>query len=239
MYIKDMEGRQPECAAIFSDRRKHKKPGAGDVIDYLVCNNEATLLYMVNLGCIDINPWTSRITSANEPDYIIIDLDPSDCDFKKAITATQATKQILDEASLKSFVKTSGKTGMHIYIPCRGFSFPAARTIAENICQAIHKLLPRVTTTTVSVSARADKLYLDPNQNDYADTVAAPYTARPYHIPTVSTPLEWKEVNAKLDPSAFTIFTILKRIENKGDLFAPVHEEKTALKNSKKITRFL
>jgi bifunctional non-homologous end joining protein LigD len=212
MYIKDMEGREPECAAIFSDTRKHKKPGKRDVIDYLVCNNEATLLYMVNLGCIDINPWTSHISSPTEPDYIIIDLDPSDNDFKKAITAAEATKQILDEAALKAFVKTSGKTGIHIYIPCSGFSFPAARTIAENICLEIHNLLPKITTTTISVSARGNKLYLDPNQNDYADTVAAPYAARPYHIPTVSTPLEWKEVTAKLDPSSFTIATILNRI---------------------------
>lgn len=190
------------------------------------------MLYMVNPGCIDINPWTSRISSPIEPDYIIIDLDPSDNDFKKSISVAEATRQILDEVALKTFVKTSGKTGIHIYIPCRGFSFPAARSIAENICQQIHNLLPKITTTTVSVSARGNKLYLDPNQNDYADTVAAPYAARPHHIPTVSTPLEWKELNAKLDPSAFTISTILKRIEKKGDLFAGVLGEKIALKNS-------
>lgn len=96
------------------------------------------MLYMVNPGCIDINPWTSRISSPIEPDYIIIDLDPSDNDFKKSISVAEATRQILDEAALKTFVKTSGKTGIHIYIPCRGFSFPAARSIAENICQQIH-----------------------------------------------------------------------------------------------------
>jgi bifunctional non-homologous end joining protein LigD len=235
MYIKDMEGRQPECADIFSDQRKHKKAGKRDIIDYLVCNNEATLLYMVNLGCIDINPWTSRITAPTEPDYIIIDLDPSDNDFKKAITAAEATKQILDEAALKAFVKTSGKTGIHIYIPCLGFSFPAARTIAENICEAIHKLLPKITTTTVSVSARGNKLYLDPNQNDYADTVAAPYSARPHHVPSVSTPLLWNEVNAALDPAAFTITTIVTRLAKKGDLFAAVMDKKIAARNSKKL----
>jgi bifunctional non-homologous end joining protein LigD len=230
-----MEGRQPECADIFSDQLKHKKAGKRDIIDYLVCNNEATLLYMVNLGCIDINPWTSRITAPTEPDYIIIDLDPSDNDFKKAITAAEATKQILDEAALKAFVKTSGKTGIHIYIPCLGFSFPAARTIAENICEAIHKLLPKITTTTVSVSARGNKLYLDPNQNDYADTVAAPYSARPHHVPSVSTPLLWNEVNAALDPAAFTITTIVTRLAKKGDLFAAVMDKKIAARNSKKL----
>ena len=239
MYIKDMEGREPECASIFPDKRKHKKPGKRDVIDYLVCNNEATLLYMINLGCIDINPWTSRISSPEQPDYIIIDLDPSDNDFKKAITAAQAANQFLKGASLKTFVKTSGKTGIHIYVPCRGFSFPAARTIAENICKGIHKLLPKITTTLVSVLARGNKLYLDPNQNDYADTVAAPYAARPYHIPSVSTPLEWKEVNDKLDPASFTITTIEKRIQKKGDLFAGVHDEHIAIANSKRLMRFL
>jgi bifunctional non-homologous end joining protein LigD len=151
----------------------------------------------------------------------------------------EATKQILDEAALKAFVKTSGKTGIHIYIPCRGFSFPAARTIAGNICQEIHNLLPKIRRTTLSVSARGNKLYLDPNQNDYADTVAAPYAARPYHLPSVSTPLNWKEINSRLDPAAFTIGTILKRIKSKGDLFAGVLDGNTALKNSKKLTDYL
>ncbi|TDH18270.1 hypothetical protein EXU57_24130 [Segetibacter sp. 3557_3] len=173
MYIKDMEGRQPQWAELFSTPRKHKKKGKRDQIDYLVCNDEATLLYMANLGCIDINPWTSRTHNYQQPDYIIIDLDPSDEDFKKAITTAQAAKQVFDKLKLKAYPKTSGKTGLHLYIPCEGFSFPQARKIAEHICEQVHLLFPDITTTQVTVSKRGDKLYIDPNQNDEADTVAA------------------------------------------------------------------
>jgi bifunctional non-homologous end joining protein LigD len=238
-YIKDMESRQPDCGEIFTVPRKHKKPGKRNHIDYLVCNNEATLLYMINLGCIDINPWMSTIHTPEEPDFIVIDLDPSDEDFKKAIEAGIAAKQVLDTYKIRAFLKTSGKTGLHIYLPCRGFSFPQARTIAESICKMINQSVPEITTTQISVTHRGNKLYLDPNQNDYADTVAAPYSARPYKIPAVSTPLEWKELNRKLDPAAFTIHTIAKRLEKKGDLFSEVLSEKIALKNRKPLSGLL
>ena len=232
LYIKDMQGNQPEWAQVFSTKRKHPKRGKRSVIDYLVCNDEATLLYMINLGCIDINPWTSRTGNYLEPDFIIIDLDPSDEDFKKVIDTTLAAKKVFDELKLKAFVKTSGKTGMHLYIPCENFSFPDARDIAEKICERVNKLLPTITTIEITVSKRGDKLYIDPNQNDEADTVAAPYSVRPARLPTVSTPLEWKEVNDKLDPSKFDIHTIFQRLEKKGDLFSGVMDEKTRKKNS-------
>lgn len=232
LYIKDMQGKQPEWAQVFSTKRKHPKRGKRKIIDYLVCNDEATLLYMINLGCIDVNPWTSRIDNYLAPDFIIIDLDPSDEDFQKVIDTTLAAKKVFDELKLKAFVKTSGKTGMHLYVPCEKFSFPEARDIAEEICNRVHQLVPQITTTEISVSKRGDKLYIDPNQNDEADTVAAPYCVRPASHPAVSTPLEWKEVNDKLDPAKFNINTIPERLKKKGDLFADVMDEKIRKKNS-------
>ncbi|WP_018612096.1 DNA ligase D [Segetibacter koreensis] len=226
LYIKDMEGRQPEWADIFSTPRKHKKKGKRSEIDYLVCNNEATLLYMVNLGCVDINPWTSSTNSYQQPDFVIIDLDPSDEDFKKAIETATAAKQFFDANKLKAFPKTSGKTGIHLYVPCEGFSFPEARKIAEHICEEVQLLMPGITTTEVAIAKRGNKLYIDPNQNDEADTVAAPYSVRPFHHPSVSTPLLWKEINDKLDPLKFDINTIFKRLEQKGDLFEKVCDKK-------------
>ncbi|RYG45660.1 MAG: DNA ligase D, partial [Chitinophagaceae bacterium] len=208
LYIKDMEGRTPECGEVFSVTRKHKAAGKRSQIDYLVANNEATLLYMVNLGCIDINPWTSRTSSAESPDYLIIDLDPSDDDFRKAIETAKAAKEVFDTKKLKAFVKTSGKTGIHLYIPCRGFTFREARAVAEQICDEINQLVPQITTTEVSISNRGNKLYIDPNQNDFADTVAAPYSVRPFHHPSVSTPIDWKELKTSLDPLQFDIHTI-------------------------------
>jgi bifunctional non-homologous end joining protein LigD len=239
LYIKDMEGREPPFAEIFSTERKHKKKGKRDVIDYLVCNNEATLLYAVNLGCIDINPWNSRTTSAAQPDYVVIDLDPSDDDFSKAIRSAQAAKKYFDQHKLKAFVKTSGKTGIHMVLPCEGITYPQARKVAEHICKEIHQMLPDITTTNISVNSRGDKLYLDPNQNDDADTIASAYSARPNVIPTVSTPLEWKEVSAKLNPHDFTIHTIVKRLQKKGDLWQNILNDKTRQANSTVLYKFL
>ncbi|HYF30439.1 MAG TPA: DNA ligase D [Chitinophagaceae bacterium] len=239
LYIKDMEGRQPSWAEVFSTNRKHKKEGARDQIDYLVCNEESTLLWLVNLGCIDINPWTSTVANPEHPDFIIIDLDPSDEDFKKAIIAAQAAQDLFKSYQLKAWPKTSGKTGIHLYIPCAGFTFIQARSIAERICAAIHKSVPRVTTTAVSINSRGNKLYLDPNQNDYADTVAAPYSIRPYKLPTVSTPLEWKEIKPGLDPHGFTMKTIFKRLAKKGDLFLGTLDNEIRVLNSRRLLKLL
>jgi bifunctional non-homologous end joining protein LigD len=239
LYIKDMEGRQPQCSEIYSTARKHKKRGKRDVIDYLVCNNIATLLYLINLGCIDVNPWASSISNPEQPDFIVIDLDPSDKDFSKVIVTAQHAKELFDERRLKTFVKTSGKTGIHIFVPCSGWDFSQARNIAENICKEVHVMVPEITTTEMDITSRGVKLYLDPNQNDYSDTVASVYSVRPNKIPTVSTPLEWKEVNEKLDPEAFTIDTIKKRLEKKGDLFSSVLDKTIAAKNNKVLKQFL
>ncbi len=239
LYIKDMEGRHPDCAQIFSVRRKHKKAGKRDVIEYLVCNNTATLLYMINLGCIDVNPWTSTTADPLHPDFIIIDLDPSDGDFEKAIETAKASKELFDQHKLKAFVKTSGKTGIHLFLPCSTFTFPNARIIAANICEEIHDLLPSLTTTEVTVSQRGSKLYLDPNQNDYADTVASAYSVRPHKYPLVSTPLEWKEVKNKLSPEQFTIANIPERLRRRGDLFVSTLDKKIALRNNEQLKIFL
>ena len=239
MYIKDMEGRQPEWASIFTVERKHRKPTKRNMIDYLVCNNEATLLYMVNLGCIDINPWTSQVHDYLHPNYIIIDLDPSDDDFGKVIETARAAKQYLDKQRIKAFAKTSGKTGMHLYLPCSGFTFAEARKIAEHICQEIHLLVPAITTTEVTIARRGNRLYIDPSQNDEADTVAAPYSVRPFHHPSVSAPLEWREVNNKLNPLSFDIHSLHKRLAKKGDLFKGVLDINTAHANNPILHKLL
>lgn len=238
-YIKDMDGRRPSCGEVFTTERKHHKAGKRDVIEYLVCNNTPTLIYTINMGCVDVNPWTSTTTSPMRPDYIVIDLDPSDKDFSKAIESARAAKDLFAERKLKAFPKTSGKTGIHIYLPCTAFTFAQARSIAENICEEIHRVLPDVTTTEITVSDRGTKLYLDPNQNDYADTVAAPYSVRPYRKPTVSAPITWTELRSSLDPAAFTLATMPQRVEKKGDLFEGVLDRKIGLGNDEKLRKFL
>ena len=239
LYIKDMEGRAPEWAEVFTVPRKHKKKGKRDIIDYLVCNNEATLQYIVSLGCIDINPWTSRINNYLQPDFIIIDLDPSDGDFRKVIRTAVEAKKLFDKHKLKVFPKTSGKTGLHLYIPCEGFSFAEARSIAVNISKEISLMIPDIATSENTIEKRGDKVFIDYNQNDEADTVAAPYSVRPSKAPTVSTPLEWKEINDKLHPGNFDIHNILERIKKKGDLFKAVMDDKTRRTNTKILKEFV
>jgi len=238
-YIKDMEGRQPDYLDIFTDERRHKKKGKRDQIDYAVCNNEAALLYLINLGNIDLNPWSSRISSPQEPDFISIDLDPSDEDFGKAIKTAQAAKKVFDELKLISYVKTSGKTGMHLFVPCVGFSYSQARTLAEQICKQVYKKVPDIATTEVTIEQRGTKLFVDPSQNDYADTLASAYSVRPYKHPTVSTPLMWKEVTDKLHPDKFTMDTVPERLEKKGDLFKDLLNEKNRMANRKSLLKLL
>jgi bifunctional non-homologous end joining protein LigD len=239
LYIKDMEGRQPEWATIFQVKRKHQRKGKRDVIDYLVCNNEATLQYVVSLGAIDVNPWTSNTHSPEQPNFIIIDLDPTDDDFNKVIESARAAREFFDSKKIIAFPKTSGKTGLHIYLPCVGFDFGQARTIAENICKEINLMVPSITTTNVTISERGDLLYLDPNQNDFADTVAAPYSVRPHTFPGISTPLEWKEIKDGLDPTLFTFEKVLARLRSKGDLFKGVLSAAKRWNNTTKLNDFL
>jgi bifunctional non-homologous end joining protein LigD len=238
-YIKDMEGRGPDYLDIFTDARRHPKKGKRNEIDYAVCNNEAALLYLINLGNIDLNPWSSRTGSAQEPDFISIDLDPSDEDFGKAVKTAQAAKKIFDEYKLQSFVKTSGKTGIHLFLPSEGFNYPQSRTLAENICSLICSMVPDIATTEVEISRRGDKLFVDPSQNDYADTLACVYSVRPFKHPNVSTPLEWKEIKDMLDPGKFTMDTVPERLEKKGDLFGDMLNHEVRKSNAKVLKKML
>jgi bifunctional non-homologous end joining protein LigD len=237
LYIKDMAGREPDCAEIFSDKRRHLKKGKRNVIDYLVCNNEATLLYAINLGSIDINPWMSTKEKPGQPDFINIDLDPTDDDFNKVIEVALAAKQILLKYKLTSFIKTSGKTGMHIYLPVSGIDNAGARRFSELLGKEIHGLVPSISTVQISKDLRGNKVLIDPSQNDYADTLACAYSVRPYHIPTISTPLEWKEVKKGLNPAKFTIETIHGRIEKKGELFKDILDLKNKQHNYKMLSK--
>jgi DNA ligase D-like protein (predicted 3'-phosphoesterase)/DNA ligase D-like protein (predicted polymerase) len=239
LYIKDMEGFQPDFLDIFSTKRKHKAKGKADVIDYAVCNGLPALLWLVNLGCIDFNPWNSSVDNPWEPDFIAIDLDPSDEDFKKAVKTAIAAKQYFDEQMLTAYIKTSGKTGIHMIIPCEGFSFKEARSIAEKICFEIHKRVPRFTTLEVSKSKRGNHLFVDFSQNDEADTLACAYSLRPAKQPNVSTPLDWDELDLKLTPNKFTIGNTALRLEEKGDLWKGIGNTKVKTSNSKILLKIL
>jgi bifunctional non-homologous end joining protein LigD len=134
--------------------------------------------------------------------------------------------------------KTSGKSGLHIYIPVSGISYQQARDISEKLGAEIQRLVPKISTQNVSINSRGNKVFIDPSQNDYADTLAAPYSVRPNKIPTVSAPLDWKEIKSGLDPNIFTIETIMKRIKAKGELFKAVFDKKIIQGNLKSVKQF-
>ena len=181
---------------------------------------------MANLGCIEINPWNSRIQNLENPDYTIIDLDPSDKNtFEEVITVAQATKEVLDMAGIKGYCKTSGSSGMHIYIPLKAkYTYEESRDFTKLLCYYIHDMLPDLTSMARAVKDRKGKIYLDYLQNRRGQTLASPYCARPKPGATVSAPLEWKEVKSGLKIGDFTIKTMLKRLKTHGDLFTPVLE---------------
>lgn len=192
-------------------------------IDYLICNDKETLLYMANLGCIEINPWNSTLKKIENPDWLVIDIDPEKDDFEVVVQTALTVKDVLDELETDCLCKTSGATGLHVYIPLGAqYSYDSVKILAELLAKEIHSRLPETTSLERSIKKRNHKIYIDYLQNKRGQTLAAPYSVRPKPGATVSTPLEWSEVNSKLHPSQFTIKNVLSRFEKKGDLWAPV-----------------
>lgn len=170
-------------------------------IDYLICNDLATLLYMANLGCIEINPWHSVYHKEDYPDYFILDLDPGDISFKEVVNTALVIKEISDELQIDSYCKTSGATGLHIYFPLGAkYDYDQVKIFAEILANLTHSRIPSVTTVVRTVSKRGNAIYVDFLQNRKGQTIAAPYSVRPRPMATVSTPLDWKEVNESLSP---------------------------------------
>ncbi|MES1226809.1 MAG: DNA primase small subunit domain-containing protein, partial [Bacteroidota bacterium] len=195
------------------------------IVHYLVCNDVQSLLFIANLGCIEMNPWNSVLSSMDKPDYFIMDIDPSDKNtFDEVIDTANAIKQILDKAGLESFCKTSGASGMHIYVPCkRKYGYGEVRDFAKIIATLAHEQMPANTTIERSLSKRKKtQIYIDYLQNSRGQTLASAYSVRPKPGATVSAPLEWKEVKYGLKPTDFTIHNMLKRVTKKGDLFKGV-----------------
>lgn len=219
-YQKDTAGIFPHWLETV---KVHSKSGGKD-IEYLLCQNEASLIYLANLGCIELNPWSSRKENLLHPDYTVIDIDPAEkTTFEQVIEVALVTKEILDRAKIKGYVKTSGSSGMHIYIPLGGkYSYDEARDFTKVLCYFIKEELPGLTSMERNIKKRKGKIYLDFLQNRKGQTLAAPYCARPKPGATVSAPLEWDEVKTGLDMREFNIQTMPERILNKPDLFKPV-----------------
>jgi bifunctional non-homologous end joining protein LigD len=225
-YFKDVTDTAPDWVETFdytsdSDDRLRK---------YLVAKDEASLLYMATLGCIEMNPWHSKVDREEYPDWCVIDLDPAENDFQKVIEAANVTKDILESIGVPSYPKTSGSTGIHIYIPLgANYTYEQSKEFALVIATLVQREIPKFTSLERIVKARKGKMYLDYLQNRPQATIAAPYSVRPKPGATVSMPLHWEEVKKGLKMSDFTIHNALERIKSEGDIFKPVLGEGISL----------
>jgi bifunctional non-homologous end joining protein LigD len=200
----------------------------GRNVHYVVCNNKATLLFLANLGCIELHPWLSRTGRLNKPDYLVIDLDPHGNPFDQVITVARATQKLIASAGGRSLIKTSGKTGLHIYVPMRGdHDFAEVRSVAKLICRILNRRLPRL--TSFAHRAGRGKIYLDYARNGIGQTIAAPYSLRAYPRATISTPLEWSELTKSVRPQRYTLRTIFRRLNGKEDVWRSALRQSTSL----------
>ncbi|MNI18245.1 putative ATP-dependent DNA ligase YkoU [compost metagenome] len=218
-YFKDVTDTAPEWAETYL----YQSEADGRDRHYLVGKDEATLLYMANLGCIEMNPWSSTVRKPDNPTFCIIDLDPDKNTFDQVIETAQLTKQLLDDMGVPSYCKTSGSTGLHIYIPLGNkYNYDQSKEFAHIIVTLIHAELPEYTSLERTVRDRKGKMYLDFLQNRPHATIAAAYSVRPKPGATVSMPLHWDEVKKGLKISDFTLFNAIERMHELGDIFKPV-----------------
>lgn len=220
-YHKDLED-HPTWAKTVTVHSE----SAGKDIHYLLCNDEPTLIYMANLGCIDVNPWNSRTAHLDKPDWCVIDLDPEAVDFEAVVQTSQTVHEVLDGLDVPSYPKTSGATGIHIYIPMGArYGYEQVKLFAQLVAQLVHDKLPDLTSLERSPAKRQGKVYLDYLQNRHGQTLAAAYSVRPKPGATVSMPLAWDEVTRKLTPRQFTIFNAHERFGRDAELWRPVMGE--------------
>lgn len=218
-YFKDVTGTAPGWIETF----EYKSPSDNRVRKYLVAKDEASLLYMATLGCIEMNPWHSKVQTEDFPDWCIIDLDPAENTFQQVIEAANVTNNILSGMGVASYPKTSGSSGIHIYIPLGAkYTYEQSKEFARIIATLVQREIPKYTSIERVVKARKGKMYIDFLQNRPQATVAAPYSLRPKPGATVSMPLFWDEVKKGLKMSDFTIDNAVERIRANGDIFKPV-----------------
>lgn len=205
------------------------KHGDDKVTRYIVATGPESLTWLGNQACLEIHCWLSSVNSLQNPDFAVFDLDPMEgISFSQVRTIALALHDLLKKRGLRSYPKTSGSRGIQVYLPLRPiYNYEVARKFCEIIFKELYKLFPAITTLERKVSARGPKIYLDYLQNAQGKTLVAPYSPRPLPGAPVSAPLEWEEIaDFNFSPSSFNIKNILPRLQEKGDLFAPVLKDR-------------
>jgi bifunctional non-homologous end joining protein LigD len=186
---------------------------ADRMVRYIVGGSKRTLLALVNLGSIAIHTMNCRAASVDRPDWLVFDLDPPEGGFPKAVAGALIVKQVLDEHGVRSFPKTSGGKGLHLFVPLKpGPTQEQVRGFAKSVGAEAERRRPELLTTSISKAGRSDRVFLDALRNAFGQTVVAPWSVRHRPGAPISVPLAWDEVDARLDPSAFTLRTIERRL---------------------------
>jgi len=232
--------RYPDGWAGKSFYQKDAPPGKpdwiptwrNDSLDYIVVEEPATLAYVANLGAIELHPWLSRCATPKNPDWAVIDLDPSEgVEFVDVLTVARLVRQLLAAVRITGFPKLSGATGIHIYCPCGpGYSYAETAAFCESIGRVLLKIYPERITLERTVARRTGKIYVDYLQNRRGQTITAPYGLRPRSGAPVSTPVTWDELES--DPPRFTLSTMWGRLNRVGDLFSAVLTESQDLRRA-------
>jgi bifunctional non-homologous end joining protein LigD len=198
---------------------------SGNVIDFPVIQDLASLLWVVNLGCIDLNPWYARCDDVNRPDFLHFDLDPvPGADFKRVRETALAVREMLDQLGMQSYAKTSGSKGIHVYVPIeRGPTQKEVWTVAKTMAQTLATLHPALITAEYRISKRPrGRVLVDYNQNAWGRTLASLYSVRPRPMATVSAPITWDEIEKGVEVENFTLQNMPERIRRVGDLWKPL-----------------
>jgi bifunctional non-homologous end joining protein LigD len=222
-FQKDAPSHMPDWIPAFPYRSTSRETRQKRMIRYPLVNDELALLWMVNMGCIDMNTWYSRADKPERPDWVLFDLDPSpDVGFRETVRVALLVKEVLDALGLASFPKTSGADGFHVLVPIeRRHTYDHTREFAEIVAGTLARMHRGLVTTEWSKQKRRGVL-VDANQNGEGKTIASAYSVRPRVGAPVSTPLKWEEVSEELDPRDFTMEVVLARVERDGDLFEGV-----------------
>jgi bifunctional non-homologous end joining protein LigD len=240
-YLRDRPihlNRFPDGIAGKSFYQKEAKPGTPDWVRtvvigsksrkekelrYMVCDDRDTLLYLVNLGSIDLHPWMSRVGTQDSPDWAVIDLDPKEAPFTDVIRIAREVGRLLRGIGLVPYLKTSGSSGLHVFVGLRpGYTYQHSEMFCESVARIVARDLSEIATVERSLAERGGKVYIDFGQNRKGQTVVPPYVVRPVRGATVSTPLAWDELEGDLHPSHFTLQNVPERLGRLGDLFRPV-----------------
>jgi bifunctional non-homologous end joining protein LigD len=201
--------------------RTVRRTGESRMVDFPLVGTREALQWMVQMNCIDMNVWYSRVDKPDRPDYVVFDLDPPDGEFALCIRVAHLLHELLESLGLRSYVKTSGADGIHVLVPVtRRYGFDETYAFAEAVARRLEADNPGVVTTEW-LKRKREGVLLDHRQNGHGKTLASVYSVRPKPTAPVSTPLRWEELTEDVVPERFTMSVALERVREDGDLFAP------------------